>query len=127
MPFNAASTATLPSALSPDRPAQVVSSDAPAPGLPLEAETLAEEVRSVDRARASLAAGRPHQALALLDEYERRFRARGFAPEALYLRMEALTALGQNAAAISAAERLLASYPNSPQGARARVLLSKNP
>jgi outer membrane protein assembly factor BamD (BamD/ComL family) len=81
----------------------------------------------VDRARAALAAGQPRQALLLLDEYERRFHTRGFAPEALYLRMEALTSLGQTEPALATARRLLASYPHSPQAARARLVLSKNP
>jgi hypothetical protein len=100
---------------------------AAASSLPLDTETLAEEVRSVDRARAALAAGRAAQTLAVLDDYERRFPKRGFAPEALYLRMEALLALGRAAQARAIAERLLASYPNSLHRARARAVLSKNP
>jgi hypothetical protein len=95
--------------------------------VPRAPETLSREVQSVDGARAALAAGNPIQTLRLLDEYERRFLARGFAPEALYLRMEALSLLGRTAEARAAAERLLLSYPNSPQSARARVVLSKTP
>jgi hypothetical protein len=90
-------------------------------------ETLIEEVRSVDRARAALATGRAVEALARLDEYERDFAARRFAPEALYLRMEALASLGRTAQARTVAERLLARHPNSPHGDRARAVLSKNP
>jgi hypothetical protein len=101
--------------------------DPPAPGVPRDTETLSKEVKSVDGARAALAAGNAIQTLRLLDEYERRFPARGFAPEALYLRMEALSVLGRPAEARAAAGRLLVSYPNSPQSARARVVLSKNP
>ena len=97
------------------------------PEVSLDAETLAEEVRSMDRARTTLAAGRAAETLSVLDEYERRFRERRFAPEALYLRMEAFVSLGQTAQARATAERLLASYPKSPHGARARVILSKNP
>lgn len=81
----------------------------------------------MDRARTTLAAGRAAETLSVLDEYERRFRERRFAPEALYLRMEAFVSLGQTAQARATAERLLASYPKSPHGARARVILSKNP
>jgi outer membrane protein assembly factor BamD (BamD/ComL family) len=81
----------------------------------------------MDTARAALAAGRAAETLAVLDEYERRFRERRFAPEALYLRMEALVSLGQTAEAREAAERLLLSYPQSPHGARARFIVSKNP
>jgi hypothetical protein len=98
-----------------------------AAAVPLDAETLAEEVKSVDGARAALAAGQAARALSLLDEYERRFDERRFAPEALYLRMEALVSLGRTAQARATAEHLLATYPNSPHGARARVVLSKNP
>jgi hypothetical protein len=115
-------TKTPPAAPRPTAPA-----DVPASGAPLDAETLAAEVQSIDRARAALATGQATQTLAVLDEYERRFRHRGFAPEALYLRMEAWTALGRTAEARAAAERLLASYPNSLHGTRARAVLSKNP
>ena len=99
---------------------------APASG-PIDADTLAAEVKSIDRARAALAAGKAAQALVVLDDYERLFRKRGFAPEALYLRMEAWAALGRTAEARAAAERLLTSYPNSLHTARARAVLSKNP
>jgi hypothetical protein len=95
--------------------------------VPRDTETLSQEVQSVDGARSALAAGNPIQTLRLLDEYERRFPARGFAPEALYLRMEALSLLGRTAEARAAAHRLLVSYPNSPQSARARAVLSKTP
>lgn len=116
---------------SASRAARPVARAAPAAtstsAVPLDAETLADEVRSMDRARAMLAAGRAAETLLVLDEYERRFRERRFAPEALYLRMEALVSLGQTTQARAAAERLLASYPQSPHGARARFILSKNP
>jgi hypothetical protein len=101
--------------------------DPPPTRVPRGTETLSQEVQSVDSARAALAAGNPIQTLRLLDEYERRFPARGFAPEALYLRMEALSLLGRTAEARAVAERLLVSYPNTPQSARARVVFSKNP
>jgi hypothetical protein len=94
---------------------------------PIDADTLGAEVKSIDRARAELAAGKAAQALVVLDDYERLFRKRGFAPEALYLRMEAWASLGRTAETRAAAERLLASYPNSLHTARARAVLSKNP
>jgi hypothetical protein len=123
----------------PSTPASVVASAAPPPveravaahtpdsATPLGSETLAEEVKSMDRARATLAAGRAVETLAVLDDYERRFSEGRFAPEVLYLRMEANALLGRTAESRAAAERLLASYPKSPHGARARVLLSKTP
>jgi hypothetical protein len=104
---------------------QAAADNGPAPAAPLDAETLAAEVKSVDRARAALAVGKAETALAELDEYERRFRRRGFGPEALYLRMEAFLSLGMTAQARDAAERLLARYPKSLHAARARVVLAK--
>jgi hypothetical protein len=96
--------------------------------LAIDAERLAEEVRSIDAARVRVSSGRAAEALALLDQYERTFEKPGFAPEALYLRMEALLELGQNAAARSSAARLVRAYPQSPQAPRARqVLAEQNP
>jgi Tetratricopeptide repeat len=115
---------STPSLARADAPGESLASGQQAP---VDAETLAQQVRSIDRARAALAAGQAAQALAVLDDYERRFPQRGFAPEALYLRMEALSALGKTEEAREAAERLLASYPHSLHGSRARALLSKNP
>jgi hypothetical protein len=95
---------------------------------PLDAERLAEEVRAVDRARSALAEGRAAESLTALDEYEARFGGRKFAPEALYLRMQALLSLGRKAEARSAAERLVRAFPKSPHTARARrVLAEANP
>jgi hypothetical protein len=98
---------------------------APAAEVPIDAERLAEEVRAVDRARSALANGRAAESLAALDEYETRFGGRKFAPEALYLRMQALLSLGRRAEARSAAERLVRVFPKSPHTARARRVLSE--
>jgi hypothetical protein len=116
-----------PTALGPANALRPPVEGAPASAVPLDADTLAEEVKSIDRARAALASGQAAQTLVVLDDYDRRFSKRGFAPEALRLRMEAYTSLGRTAEARAAAERLLASYPNSLHGARARAVLSKNP
>lgn len=92
---------------------------------PLDAERLAEEVRAVDAARALVAAGRASDALAALDDYEREFAIRRFAPEALYLRMEAELTAGRQGAARETATRLLSRYPKSPQAPRARQVLGE--
>lgn len=93
---------------------------------PLEdAEHLAQEVALVDRARAALARGDATGALAALDEYEAGFSRRKFAPEALYLRMEALLRTGRSDAAHGVAEALVQSYPTSPHAARARQVLGE--
>jgi len=127
----------LPAPSAPSAEVTVSSTTEPAPSRPLaarkreseravpsaDAERLAEEVRAVDRARALVTAGRAPDALAALDDYERRFPIRRFAPEGLYLRMEALLDAGQGGAARDTAARLLAQYPKSPQAPRARQVL----
>jgi hypothetical protein len=90
---------------------------------PVDAEHLTEEVAAVDRARALVTAGRGAEALAALDAYEHGFPVRRFAPEALYLRMEALLLDGNRGAAEQVAARLVARYPRSPQAPRARQIL----
>jgi hypothetical protein len=111
-------------------PVVVASKPAPTPGAveaPIDAERLAEEVRAVDRARSALASGRAAETLAALDEYDARFGGRRFAPEALYLRMQALLSLGRKAEARSVAERLVRGFPKSPHTARARRVLETIP
>jgi len=88
-------------------------------------ETLAEEIAGIDRARSLVAAGRHTAAIAALDDYERRFPRHHFAPEALYLRMEASRGAGRTQEARLLAERLLAAYPTSPQSEKARRLLDR--
>jgi RNA polymerase sigma factor (sigma-70 family) len=87
-------------------------------------DPLAEELSFVDGARGALAAGQPLEALQALDRYDARPSRRGFASEALYLRMRALLALGRGDEARAVAGRLSSSYPNSPQAARARQVLA---
>lgn len=87
-------------------------------------ELLARETKLIDRARAELAAGRAGPTLAILNEYQAQFPRPRYAPEALYLRMEALLAQGNRQAARQVAERLVSNYPQSPQATRAEALLS---
>jgi hypothetical protein len=87
-------------------------------------DPLAEELSFVDGARGALAAGQPLAALQALDRYDAGPPRRGFASEALYLRMRALLALGRGEDARVVAGRLASSYPNSPQAARARQVLA---
>lgn len=123
-----AAAATSPPTTKPHK-ALVRAESAPAASeAPIDAERLAEEVALVDRARGALARGDAPGTLAALDDYDARFTRRKFAPEALYLRMEALLRLGRADAARSAAERLATTYPSSPNAARARqVLGASNP
>ena len=93
---------------------------------PIDTEQLGEEVRAVDHARSALEAGRASSALAALDSYDARFPGQRFAPEVLYLRVEALLRLGRRSEARAIAENLVMSYPNSPQAERARQVLSRS-
>lgn len=87
-------------------------------------DPLAGELSFVDGARGALSAGEPLVALRLLDQYDAHSARRGFASEALYLRMRALLALGRSDEARGVAGRLSGTYPNSPQAARARQVLA---
>ena len=91
----------------------------------IPAETLAAEIAGIDRARGLLAAGRPAAALAALDDYERRFPRHHFAPEVLYLRMEAASRAGRSEETRELARSLLARYPQSPQSEKAKQLLDQ--
>jgi hypothetical protein len=88
-------------------------------------ERILEEVRAIDRARSALARGDGRGTIDALDGYRSGFSERRFEPEALYLRMEALARLGDAAGAKAAAQRLLTSFPNAPQAARARVVAGR--
>jgi hypothetical protein len=90
----------------------------------VDVELLGRETKLVDRARAELGAGRAGPALVILNEYQAQFPSPRYAPEALYLRMEALLAQGNQQAARQVAKRLASSYPQSPHAARAEALLS---
>jgi len=92
---------------------------------PIGSEHLSEEVRAIDQANAALVSGRPEPALSALDQYDQVYRQPRFAPEALYLRMEALAQLGRRPEANRVAQRLVDGYPNSPQAAKARFRLSQ--
>lgn len=98
------------------RPASPADVDSDAP--------LVAEVVAIDEARARLARGDPRAALRFLNGYDQRFPERHLAPEALYLRMQALHQLGDQAGAKACAERLVSRYPTAPQVGRARELLS---
>jgi hypothetical protein len=75
---------------------------------PSSSEGLIEEVKQLDRARADLAAERTGLALALLDDYERRFPEGQLALECAVLRASALAADGRTGEARTLARRLLA-------------------
>ena len=87
------------------------------------AAQLAAELALLDDARQALAASSATRALRSLNDYDLRFEHPNLAPEALYLRLEALTLQGDKAGTEAVARRLLGSYPRGPHAARARSVL----
>ncbi len=85
------------------------------------------ELRSLDEARAAIAAKEPARALGILDGYTARFPRGAMAPEAAVLRIEALANAGDHAAAERVAEVFLRENPGSPYAPRVRSLLGSNP
>jgi TolA-binding protein len=83
---------------------------------------LREEIGLLDAARAALAANAPGKALVVLGQYNHRYPNGTFAPEALALRIEALTNAGDAATARTLARRFLKAYPSSPLAERVEHL-----
>lgn len=81
------------------------------------------EIAWIDAARNQLRIGNASQALQEIVQYEAGDGSGHFAPEALYLRMEAQMQLGNAAAAARTARELLRRFPESPQAKRAAEVL----
>jgi hypothetical protein len=81
---------------------------------------LREEVALLSKAQTELNAGQARQALATLDEHERRFRKGALAEERLTARIRALCAVGRKAEAETKLAALAKSSPRSPYLERAR-------
>jgi hypothetical protein len=86
---------------------------------------LLDEVASLDRAQAALAAGHPALALELVAEHERRFPRGALAQEAAVVHVRALWDAGQRDAARALAARFLTAHPSSPHAARMRALTTQ--
>jgi hypothetical protein len=82
--------------------------------------SLFEEQRIIESARAAVARGDARSAFALLDNYEHAYASKQFWPEALALRVEALRASGQLAAARALAADFAQKYPHHPLLQRVR-------
>ena len=80
------------------------------------------ELQILREAHASLRAGDPARALALLDEHERQFPFGALLEERESTRPAVLCAMGRVADARQAAARFLRSYPESPQATRVRAV-----
>ena len=98
----------------PDRP---TSADRPTPSAHPTDDRLAQEVALLARATSSLHAGRPADALKVLDEYQRRFPKGLLAEERRAARAQALCSLGRQSEAETELARLA---PQSLAAARAR-------
>jgi len=85
--------------------------------------TLEREVAQLDHARAALAAGHPAQALRELDQYRVQSPRGALAAESVVLRVKALLALGQRAAAEAEASALILNAPQSRHAERLREIL----
>ena len=95
-------------------------------GVPAEVDPdaqLAAETALLDRARQALASGNASSAVRTLNDYDARFAHPNLLPEALYLRLEALTLQGDAAGTQAVARRLLSTFPGGPHAARARAVL----
>ena len=81
---------------------------------PTPAPSLFEEQRIIESARAAVARGDTASALATLDGYDRAYAQGQFGPEALALRVEALSGTGQVGRARSLAAEFERRYPHHP-------------
>jgi hypothetical protein len=111
-----------PGALAPG--GEALPATLPAPAAPV-ASSLVEEVRSLDSARAALAAGDPRSALLRLDAHERRFPDGELEPEGVVLRVRALRDVGDFAGAARVASAFIAAHPDSAQAARLRTMVGE--
>ncbi len=88
-------------------------------------DALGEQVSALDRARRALAGADPAGALRIVDDYEARFAHGALVEEADVVRIEALLAMNERAAAARAGSIFLAAHPASPHAARVRALLGQ--
>lgn len=85
---------------------------------PRTSSALAAETLLIARAQAATNRGQAGRALELLKEYDRKFANGSLSEERSAARVVALCAAGQRNAARAEADRFLARWPRSPQGAR---------
>jgi len=83
---------------------------------------LHDQIALIDAARTAVKAGSTERALVLLRRYETSYAGGAFRPEALALRIEALSAGGRGAEARALAREFLSRYPQSPLADRVERL-----
>jgi hypothetical protein len=89
------------------------------------APSLADEVKAIQRAKTALSGGNPGGAIKELDAYRESFPRGRLSQEATVLRIEALAASGNQAAAQKLGEQFLKSNEKSPYAARVKSVLGK--
>lgn len=94
-------------------------------GSPAPRQSLIEEQRVIEAARSAVARGDAGGALATLDGYQRAYANGQFGPEALALRVQALSAAGQASRARLLAEEFEAKYPHHPLLGRVRSVVGR--
>jgi hypothetical protein len=125
-PFPTRSAEPLRATATPSaEPAPATPRKQPSPPVRSTPPTLAEEVASLQHARAALASGDAARCLRELDAYDRVVKGQKLRSEATLLRVEALTRAGQNEAAAALARRFAEHNPNDPLVDRARKLASQ--
>jgi TolA-binding protein len=102
---------------------RATSSEPVPPIVTFPASGLAEEMASLEAARASLRAGDTGSALKNLDRYARAFPHGLLEPESIVLRIEAQLARGDRKGGIELGRRFLDAFPRSPLAPRVRILL----
>jgi len=112
-----ATTASPPSA--PSAAVEAPPAGGQAPVLPrsrlaTSATDIQAQIALIDAARAALVGGASQRALALVSQYQSKYAAGSFRPEAAALKVEALAKLGRGAEARRLAERFTAEYGAGP-------------
>jgi len=127
-PSAAAALPAVASALAEQPPApQAPSSTASTPSAPRGRASspvadIQDQITLVDAARTALSNGASNRALELLRQYQTKYAAGSFRPEAAALKIEALAKLGRTREARTLAERFISEHRGSPLADRvARV------
>lgn len=122
---NTATPSAAPVAVSSPTPAPATSnaSNASKP----RAASLFDEQRIIESARAAVSRGDAQSALATLDSYSRTYQQGQFGPEALALRIEALSAKGDLTRARNLAADFRQRYPHHPLLASVQTAVQGSP
>ena len=92
---------------------------------PTPAADLRDQIALLDAARTAVKAGSSERALVLLHRYDASYPGGAFRPEALALRIEALSQDGRRAEAQALAREFLTRYPHSPVADRVARVVQK--